>query len=849
MELQQEEKEGEEEMEKVVGQGAEPREGWEGRKAARVDESHAVDSCSESESDDECLYDTLYYHAPSVPLRAGPSGQIITCRGRHTLSSYVKRCSVCPLKQQPFCVPGLRYWVCESCANGEGSPANAGDLHERRGWRDWRILNRRRGGKDPDGGRPDTGGAGFLEVNQWHRFDNVSRSCHVERLQNASRSRLQILKRWFLPKSMRALVGFICFTLLHIHSGFGSYASKAVVSDPRPGARRDVLPLPLLPLNPRSRPGHGWGSEWRQMSREEACCFNLTILGLNYLGAHSGKRRTPSLPHSPSEIQFGALNHVRSCCDLCWGNLIGARGEVGRSSYAYLSKLRTENGYEEVVDGVEKFVGSRIDLPSVSGAVGLLENLPWNLRAFFSREDHVANYNRSQGSRRKFFTASPGEWSRFIFRGIKNGLLGVFRFAKSVCGAFVVLKSDLVALRFIFDGRPTNAKHGEALPCTVCSPSGLSDLELSPVGVLFLTKAGIRSFFFNIRSAEWMHAWHCLPGIDLDVLKSEAAKEGLEIFVDEGRGHLSQDGKVYPYFKVLPMGYVHSQFLAQTVHETVLFKHTTLRRTHQIVDNEPSLRRALEVRFGIVCDGLFAFAHTRELALKVDAELNLAYATVGLERYEGKGLMGELRGEVLGCEFVGTRGFHPPGAKGLRLVRASLEAVHRRCLSPWVCSKIWGNWLWWGLLNRPCLSLLNETFGFAVGTSKTPMVIPMGVREELILCVVLFAMFEANIGLKWDLSLTCTDASEEGFGGCRCDAIEEEVRLLGEYSERKFDYVLWDGWEGSPGQVGEDKNLAGHPHLIDLRGRCLQTHLAGVWKHSGHINELELEAVLLHLKA
>ena len=58
-------------------------------------------------------------------------------------------------------------------------------------------------------------------------------------------------------------------------------------------------------------------------------------------------------------------------------------------------------------------------------------------------------------------------------------------------------------------------------------------------------------------------------------------------------------------------------------------------------------------------------------------------------------MCGVTTGEAVGCHFNGYKGFSPPGEKGCRLLRATLQCVVRKLVSGWLCRS--GRSVWVGM--------------------------------------------------------------------------------------------------------------------------------------------------------
>jgi hypothetical protein len=332
-----------------------------------------------------------------------------------------------------------------------------------------------------------------------------------------------------------------------------------------------------------------------------------------------------------------------------------------------------------------------------------------------------------------------------------------------------------------------------------------------------LVKADIVSYFFNLRSPEWMWAWHAMPEVLVaDLLEAGLSPEELDALSVGCRG--TDETRIFPTMASYPMGYLHSQFVAQHVHQKVVNDETFLSPDMQITDDDPMPEGDC---YGTVCDDLFAFLHDLEKAKLLDGQLTKAYIGAGLERNLKKSVSGKLRGDVLGLDFVGTGRVAPFGSKALRLLRAPVELVARERGSPWLVSKVTGNWTWPMLLRRCALSAFDKVYAFAESNSRFPVFLPAGIREEYLIACCLLPALEGDLTLPWSTVVGATDASLEGFGGVHVEMTERQVRVLSRLSETKGDYVVLQ--EPHLDEVGgilrlsEPKKRRGTPHLLDLR--------------------------------
>jgi hypothetical protein len=165
-----------------------------------------------------------------------------------------------------------------------------------------------------------------------------------------------------------------------------------------------------------------------------------------------------------------------------------------------------------------------------------------------------------------------------------------------------------------------------------------------------------------------------------------------------------------------------------------------------------------------------------------------------------------------------------------------------------------GNITWPALIARPILAILHAVYKFAESGDKLVRAMGRDCKEELLLCLMLMPLLEADLTLDWSDFIAATDASETGFGGVHRQTTKDEVEKLAQLSERRGDYITLDDRHDVGDlirniRLGKAKRRQGQPHRLGLVEDDFKTHLAGRWKRlGGHINAYECEALLLHLK-
>jgi len=582
--------------------------------------------------------------------------------------------------------------------------------------------------------------------------------------------------------------------------------------------------------------------------------LNLLLLGLNYMysdlefpGAH------------PTSTQAAAADRLVTRVEIFSGILPTGDEWSDRSALEDLIKMDLDGG-SEVSAGDEVYLrADRVALPTRAGGMDPLEWVPGFLRRRFSSETNVVVPTPPEVIRRagKFFRGAPAQWGKLILRGLRIGLVSLWPRGtiKSECGSFPVSKSD-GDQRWIFDGRATNIQHGrtEHIPST--TPTCLSELECSESNPLYVTKADIRSYFFELRAPRWLVPWMGLPKVAAYTLLSMGASVA-EIY--EGLFKSGQaipknfmNEEFNPCMECWGMGYRHSPVVADYAHVGLVTAETDLELWQRLCD-ELLVPESDDIFCGI-CDDMIVFTRTPERGRELDAQLDAAYDKAGLERHNGKRLTAELTGETLGLLFHGHGRISPKGERIFLVMRASLEIVVRWTVSSHAMGKVVGHWSWHFLLWRPAFAIFREVYDFVLPQSRRASFIPRSAKEEMLLSIIFAPCLWCDLSRDWADIIGATDASEEGFGGVHASVPPSVTREVGRLSERRGEYVTLE--QPDAGSESEEEWRAllpkverlGRPNRLPLREWNFRVHLQGLWAKIEHINILELRAGCLHLR-
>ena len=127
----------------------------------------------------------------------------------------------------------------------------------------------------------------------------------------------------------------------------------------------------------------------------------------------------------------------------------------------------------------------------------------------------------------------------------------------AVNSVFAVAK-DADSDRLIIDAQLGNSFFQECPTVKLPNPSHLSALKVPAGFRLVACKSDLRDFYHQLAIPQWMQTFLGLPPIS-------AAELGLPL----PHGASTEAALLYPLCCTLPMGFSHSVFIAQSVHEFV----------------------------------------------------------------------------------------------------------------------------------------------------------------------------------------------------------------------------------------------------------------------------------------
>jgi hypothetical protein len=212
------------------------------------------------------------------------------------------------------------------------------------------------------------------------------------------------------------------------------------------------------------------------------------------------------------------------------------------------------------------------------------------------------------------------------------------------------------------------------------------------------------------------------------------------------------------------MGWSHSVFVAQAIHEHLLNTRTRLAAVDRITaDSDPRLDRP---RHAAYIDDLILVGTDPEPIRRLQQEYIATVTAVGLPPKMSKVVFPTCDGiECLGLEIDGvhrTIGLSVP--KLQRLIGDTLDLLDRGLCSGIDMAHIVGRWTWCVLPCRPAFAVFSAVYRYIQTANRRVFTIWPSVCQELVAIVGLAPLLFAPLDAPWFDRAVATDASELGMG-------------------------------------------------------------------------------------
>ena len=529
--------------------------------------------------------------------------------------------------------------------------------------------------------------------------------------------------------------------------------------------------------------------------------------------------------------------------------------------------------------GAIPLISELVSLPDIGAAVSsinILDVLPEPLVTYYSNPSNLL-LSTSDSTLESTFTgklptvlASRSEYVKLVIRLCSLGMVTLTNSPKCINGAFGVRK-DENKIRLIIDATRANSMMVQPPPVHLPNPSHLSNVLSS--GTFFVAKLDLRDYYHQLRLPVWLQAFFCLPKLSESEVKSVCAAVGIKF----------ESSFVFPMITSLPMGWSHSVWLSQCVHEHVLYAHSAaLNPLNNMLINSVLVR---DLHFIYIDDmGVIGYdsAHVNSLIDRVIA----AYGRVGMHINVKKSIAPTINSvKVLGVTMIGrTQRLCVETEAIVSLMEQTLSLVSIGECTGRQLAVLIGTWVWYLLLRRSCLSVLRESYRFVQLFMKDPTTKQMwsAVKKELqILCCLVPSLY-VDLGSSICERVIITDASCSGFGvvsnrstvnssrevhaamvqlaaliaitppNCRADSFEVACDVREVIDRITVPYTVQQpviALTMSTVPIRQRSIVQCSREVLENVEWCTIT--SGRWKYGNeevHINELELRSVLIAVK-
>lgn len=309
----------------------------------------------------------------------------------------------------------------------------------------------------------------------------------------------------------------------------------------------------------------------------------------------------------------------------------------------------------------------------------------------------------------------------------------------------------------------------------------------------------------------------------------------------------------------MPMGFSHSVFIAQSVHEHVVYSTNAINGADNIINVlHPSVDRTLH---GLYIDDVFLLGLDKTSCVAQYDRLVAAYTASRLPPHDKKCTRPTTAvTTVLGIEFTPATGrLALSPTRHRQLVSSTFRLLSCRTTTGRQLSTVVGSWTWPMLLFRPSLAALKHCYRFALKFTDTSHTLWPCVRRELAVLLALAPLLTASIKTANYHHLLATDASQLAAGVVQAPLAADLVRHVWPLAGVPECCLLPAAHLAST-PLGYQPAMEHRRATLDVDGMAQlalnaiksttwSTIISSPWQRAAHINELELEAVILALRA
>jgi hypothetical protein len=534
--------------------------------------------------------------------------------------------------------------------------------------------------------------------------------------------------------------------------------------------------------------------------------------------------------------------------------------------------LPPPSAYSSTQD-IVPLVASKVALPDSLQNLPILKLLPNRLAipyrstsSLILSEPEIHQRLIAANLRRPRVLADRQQYISLVQRMLDLGMLSLTATPKCVNGLFGTPKGE-TAIRLILDARYANCYFCDPPHVVLPSPSHLAGLAVPDGSHLWVAKMDLSNFYHQFLLPVLMQTYFALPHLS----HSELTSLNTSQLSPELQSLLRSGVSLYPCCATLPMGWSHSVFVAQSIHEHVLYSSGVLHPTDNITNlSSPYIDRTLHALY---IDDCVLLSNNEHQSSAVFSSILSAYRSVGLPSNSKKcSPPSSAVTTVLGIDVNGASGVLSLSMeRTVSMLSMTNALLSQSQVSGLQLSTLLGHWTWCMLLRRPSLAVLKHAYTFAQRFQLQPHRLWPSVRRELLVLVALLPLLHTSlISPRWP-KLIATDSSSTGagvvstplsdslFGRVWSVISQPDHSLLPSQvvsdSPSVSDCGPWTPTISSllqPVQQHRKDNtdVDAHKHAFCVSmSKCRwSTIIASPWHHQQHINMLELHSVILAVR-
>ena len=387
----------------------------------------------------------------------------------------------------------------------------------------------------------------------------------------------------------------------------------------------------------------------------------------------------------------------------------------------------------------------------------------------------------------------------FLHHLYKCGILGTTSCCRGRVGAFCVSKKPKTVdgklqlrQRLILDCRQVNLQFREPPHCELGALSAVTELVLDPSDTLFVSGSDIQDCFYAAKISSEMANFFCL-------LSDISGDEARLVFGDSFQE--TPGNRISPCITVLPMGFSWSFYLIQKLHEQSALRALQCNRDMLVLDGYPAPQLSgCSAAAMPYCDNVHSLSLDQESCRKGKRDMCNDLTGMGFTLHE----------DVEACDYFPTLGGIIDGKNGIvkpTPTRAwniilAFESLLEGDVDWVVLRRLLGHAMTICTINRNGMSIFRSLYDFVEAAPK-PRRLNGKERREVLNFVGLVPLLVGELKRPWSTTISCSDASPEGYGVCQRQLDKQCVHELGSWQDRwRFRHLepgLWRPRERAQG--------------------------------------------------